>query len=212
MKLKHIMEKIKKENLEQKASETEETAETEKVEIADTEKETPEAESEAVPSEPENEEPAADAMAEAKEKLQEMGEKLVEIQDKYTRLYAEFENYRRRTSQEKIELQLGGHKEMVKAILPVVDDMERALTAMGEESEAKEGVKLIYDKLLKTLEQKGVKQMQSVGEVFDADLHEAVTQIPATEEEKKNKIIDEIQKGYYLNDKVLRHAKVVVAV
>lgn len=212
MKFRHIMEKIKKENLEQNTPGTEETVETEKVEATDTENVTSEAECEAAPSEPENEEPAAELADEATEKLQEMGEKLAEMQDKYTRLYAEFENYRRRTSQEKIELQLGGHKEMVKAILPVVDDMERALTAMADESEAKEGVKLIYDKLLKTLEQKGVKQMQSIGEAFDADLHEAVTQIPATEEEKKNKIIDEIQKGYYLNDKVLRHAKVVVAV
>ena len=154
----------------------------------------------------------AEPQDEPTDKLQEMGEKLVEVQDKYTRLYAEFENYRRRTTAEKADLILGGHRDMVKAILPVVDDMERALAAMTDDSGAKEGVKLIYDKMLSILQQKGVKQMQTVGEPFDSEIHEAVTQLPAQDESQKNKIIDEVLKGYYLNDKVLRHAKVVVAI
>lgn len=206
------MEKIKKEDLEQSTPETEETLAAEKVEAADTENTTPEADAEETHAEPENEVPAEEATDEAADKLHEMAEQLAAMQEKYTRLYAEFENYRRRTSSEKIELQLSGHKEMAKAILPVVDDFERALAAMADESEAKEGVKLIYDKMLKIMEQKGVKQMQTIGEAFDADIHEAVTQIPAADPAQKNKVIDEIQKGYYLNDKVLRHAKVVVAV
>lgn len=206
------MEKIKKEDLERKAPDTDETLEKETAETSDNV--ATENDGEGSQAEPEVGEPAGEPepVDNATEKLQEMGEKLAEMQEKYTRLYAEFENYRRRTSQEKIDLQLSGHKEMVKAILPAVDDMERALAAMADGSEAKEGVKLIYDKMLKIMEQKGVKQMQTIGETFDADMHEAVTQIPATEQDKKNKVIDEIQKGYYLNDKVLRHAKVVVAV
>ncbi|MBO4752746.1 MAG: nucleotide exchange factor GrpE [Bacteroidales bacterium] len=206
------MEKIKKEDLEQSTPETEETLAAEKVEASDTENTTPEADAEETHAEPENEVPAEDATDEAADKLHEMAEQLAAMQEKYTRLYAEFENYRRRTSSEKIELQLSGHKEMAKAILPVVDDFERALAAMADENEAKEGVKLIYDKMLKIMEQKGVKQMQTIGVAFDADIHEAVTQIPAADPAQKNKVIDEIQKGYYLNDKVLRHAKVVVAV
>ena len=159
------------------------------------------------------EQPAAETgeteSAEASEadKLQEMGEKLASLNDKYLRLYSEYENYRKRTNQEKADLLLNGSREMMKAILPVVDDFERALAATGDD----EGVQLIYNKLMKILEQKGLKAMEVKGEKFDEGLHEAVTQIPAPAPEQKGTVIDVVEKGYYLNDKVLRYAKVVVA-
>lgn len=141
------------------------------------------------------------------DKLQEMGEKLASLNDKYLRLYSEYENYRKRTNLEKADLLLNGSREMMKAILPVVDDFERALAATGDD----EGVRLIYSKMMKILEQKGLKAMESKGEKFDESMHEAVTQVPATAPDQKGLIIDVVEKGYYLNDKVLRYAKVVVA-
>ena len=150
-------------------------------------------------------EPAAE-QTEA-DKLQEMGEKLASLNDKYLRLYSEYENYRKRTNLEKADLLLNGSREMMKAILPVVDDFERALAAMGDD----EGVKLIYNKLMKILEQKGLKAMDAKGEKFDEAVHEAVTQVPASAPEQKGLVIDVVENGYYLNDKVLRYAKVVVA-
>lgn len=141
------------------------------------------------------------------DKLQEMGEKLATLNDKYLRLYSEYENYRKRTNAEKADLLINGSREMMKAILPVIDDFERALAALG----ADEGVQLIYNKLIKILEQKGLKAMEAKGERFDENLHEAITRIPATEEGQKGTVIDVVEKGYYLNDKVLRYAKVVVA-
>lgn len=155
------------------------------------------------------EEPVVEEPAEPTEtdKLQEMGEKLAALNDKYLRLYSEYENYRKRTNQEKADLLLNGSREMMKAILPVVDDFERALAVTGDD----EGVKLIYSKLMKILEQKGLKAMESKGEKFDEAMHEAVTQIPAPAPEQKGLVIDVLEKGYYLNDKVLRYAKVVVA-
>ena len=139
--------------------------------------------------------------------MQELGEKLAALNDKYLRLYSEYENYRKRTNLEKADLLLNGSREMMKAILPVVDDFERALAA----TKADEGVQLIYSKLIKTLEQKGLKAMESKGEKFDESLHEAVTQIPAPTPDQKGLVLDVVLKGYYLNDKVLRYAKVVVA-
>lgn len=147
-----------------------------------------------------------DAEATPEDKVQEMGEKLAELNDKYLRIYSEYENYRKRTNLEKADLLINGSKEMIKAILPVVDDFERALSATQDE-----GVQLIYNKLMKILEQKGLKAMEVKGEKFDENLHEAVTRIPVPEEEKKGTVIDVVEKGYYLNDKVLRYAKVVVA-
>ena len=140
------------------------------------------------------------------DKVQEMGEKLAEMNDKYLRLYSEYENYRKRTTQEKADLLLNGSREMMKAILPVIDDFERALAATEDE-----GVQLIYNKMMKILEQKGLKAMEVKGEKFDENLHEAITRIPAPEESQKGLVIDVVEKGYYLNDKVLRYAKVVVA-
>ena len=146
------------------------------------------------------------------EKMQEMGEKLADAQDKYVRLYSEYENYRKRTNLEKADLIINGSKDTIKAILPVVDDMERALSAMADEEGAKEGVQLIYNKLMNILSQKGLKPIEAKGQKFDENLHEAVTQFPAVEEGQKGMVVDVVEKGYYLNDKVLRYAKVVVAV
>ncbi len=151
---------------------------------------------------------ATEPEAEATEadKVQEMGEKLAELNDKYLRLYSEYENYRKRTNIEKADLLLNGSREMMKAILPVIDDFERALAATQDE-----GVSLIYNKMMKILEQKGLKPMDVKGEKFDENLHEAITRIPATEDSQKGLVVDVVEKGYYLNDKVLRYAKVVVA-
>ncbi|MCQ2260450.1 MAG: nucleotide exchange factor GrpE [Bacteroidales bacterium] len=145
-------------------------------------------------------------------KLQELGEKLVEANDKYVRMYSEYENYRKRTNQEKADLILNAGKDMIKAILPVVDDMERALSAMSDEDSAKEGVQLIYNKLMNILSQKGLKPIEAKGEKFDENLHEAVTQFPAADETQKGTVVDVVEKGYFLNNKVLRYAKVVVAI
>ena len=154
-------------------------------------------------------EPAAEVDTETAEteKVQELGEKLASLNDKYLRLYSEYENYRKRTNQEKADLLLNGSREMMKAILPVIDDFERALTATGND----EGVQLIYNKMMKILEQKGLKAMEVKGEKFDENLHEAITRIPAAQEDQKGTVVDVVEKGYYLNDKVLRYAKVVVA-
>lgn len=149
---------------------------------------------------------------ETAEKLQEMGEKLAEMNDKYVRLYSEYENYRKRTTTEKAELIINGSKDTIKAVLPVVDDMERALQAMADEDSAKEGVQLIYNKMMNILGQKGLKAIEAKGQKFDENLHEAITQFPAADESQKGTVVDVVEKGYYLNDKVLRYAKVVVAI
>lgn len=145
------------------------------------------------------------------DKIQELGEKLAELNDKYLRIYSEYENYRKRTAVEKSDLIINGGKDVLKAILPIVDDMERSLVAISDDS-TREGQQLIYNKLMNTLLQKGVKQMDVVGQKFDENLHEAITQIPAPSDEQKGTVIDVVEKGYFLNDKVLRYAKVVVAV
>ncbi len=132
--------------------------------------------------------------------------------EKYLRLYSEFENFRRRTNKERIDWMQNASKDIVKELLPIIDDMERGIKALkdaGNDS-AVEGMELIYKKLYSTLEKKGLKPMVSVGEVFDSEIHEAVTQFAAPTPEMKGKVIDEIEKGYFLNDKVLRFAKVVV--
>lgn len=154
----------------------------------------------------------ADKQSDNTEMIQELGQKLVEANDKYVRMYSEYENYRKRTNLEKADLILNGGKDVVKAVLPVVDDIERALQAMGDEENAKEGVQLIYNKLMNILSQKGLKPIEAKGCKFDENLHEAVTQFPAADESQKGMVVDVVEKGYFLNDKVLRYAKVVVAV
>lgn len=138
---------------------------------------------------------------------------LAEANDKYLRLYAEFDNYKRRTAKERLDMLQSAGKEVIFNLLTILDDFERALKAMEAADNAdaiKEGIRLVYQKLHKILLQKGLKEMVSIGETFDVDLHEAITNIPAPSEDLKGKIIDEVEKGYYLHDKVLRYAKVVV--
>lgn len=144
----------------------------------------------------------------AAEQLQEMGEKLAEMNDKYLRLTADFENYRKRMNKDMAELMVNGGKDVIKDMLPIVDDMERALQAMTDEN-SKQGVTMIYNKLMQALQAKGLKEIEAKGQKFDEMVHEAVTQIPAPSEELKGTVIDVVEKGYYLNDKVLRYAKVV---
>lgn len=137
---------------------------------------------------------------------------LAETKDKYLRLYSEFENYRRRTSKEKLEMIQTANEQLIKSLLPVLDDFERAEKALTESaSKELEGFTLIYNKFKKTLEQYSVKAMDlKPGSDFDADTQEAITQLPAPDEKLKGKIIDIVEKGYLLNDKVIRYAKVVV--
>ena len=145
----------------------------------------------------------------AEDKLKE---ELSQANDKYLRLFAEFDNFRRRTAKEREEARKSEGKDVMVALLPVLDDFERALRSMENATDVtsvKEGVALIQNKLKNTLSQKGLKEMQSVGTVFDPELHEAITNIPAPDD-MKGKVMDEMEKGYYLNDKVARFAKVIV--
>jgi len=133
--------------------------------------------------------------------------------DKYVRLYAEFENYRQRTSKEKIALIGTATEGLMKDLLPVIDDFERSLKAIETATDIeslKEGVDLVYQKLFKTLSQKGLKAMESIGQPFDAELQEAITQFPAPTPEQKGQVIDEVEKGYTLNEKTIRFAKVII--
>lgn len=145
--------------------------------------------------------------------LEEMEKKLEEQHDKYLRLSAEFDNYRKRTLKEKAELILNGSEKSILSILPIVDDLERALKNMdnGTNVEAVcKGVELIYNKFISVLGQNGVKVIETKDKSLDTDYHEAIAVVPAPEEDKKGKILDCVQTGYTLNDKVIRHAKVVV--
>lgn len=145
------------------------------------------------------------------EKLQS---ELKQEKDKFLRLFAEFENYKRRTSKERIELFLTASEDVMKTLLPILDDFERALSHIDDDKEAealRKGVLLIYNKLVSTLEQKGLKVIAvEKGEAFNADNHEAITQIPAPTADLKGKIIDVVEKGYKLGDKVIRFPKVVI--
>ncbi|MCD7815250.1 MAG: nucleotide exchange factor GrpE [Bacteroides sp.] len=154
----------------------------------------------------------------AEEKLEkelETVKKLVEEQkDKYLRLSAEFDNYRKRTLKEKAELIKNGGEKAITAILPILDDLERALQNMQKAEDVKaiyDGVDLIYQKFLKELSHEGLKKIEPIGESFDTDFHEAIALVPSPGEEQKGKVLDCVQTGYMLNDKVIRHAKVVVA-
>lgn len=144
-------------------------------------------------------------------KVEEMGHKLAEMNDKYMRIYSEYENYRKRTSAEKASLILNGGKDVIKLMLPVIDDMERALENMAEGDAAKEGMQLILKNMMNALQQKGLKPMDAKGLKFDENFHEAITQIPTPTPEAKGTVIDVVKKGYFLNDEVLRFAQVVVA-
>lgn len=144
----------------------------------------------------------------------QLKEEIKNEKDKFLRLFAEFENYKKRTSRERVELFSTASEDVMKTLLPVLDDFERALTHIEEDKEAEElrkGVLLIYQKLVKTLEQKGLKAIEiSKGDVFNADVHEAITQIPAPSDDLKGKIIDVVEKGYKLGEKIIRFPKVVI--
>lgn len=187
-------QQVNDEILEQDGSKAEESSETGDV-IDD------------VIDEPENEIEAL------KNLLQKKEEEIEKEKKDYLFLMADFDNFRKRTLKEKSEIIRNGSENVLKGLLPIVDDFERGLEASktSDDSNAvKEGMELIYNKFIKFLEQNGVKVMETNGQEFDPDRHEAITTLPVDDEEKKNKIVDTVSKGYTLNDKVLRHAKVVV--
>lgn len=202
------MNKKKKKNMAEEVKET--TAE----EIQNTQ---PEAE----PAE-DNNEPHADEHAHKKTKhktdknevlLQELGEKLTEITDKHLRLQAEFDNFRKRTMKEKADLIKSGGESVLINILPIVDDFERALISLKDvpdDDAGKKGTELIYNKFSEFLKQNSIKVIDAINQDFDVDHHEAITKIPAPDEKLKGKVVDVLQKGYMLNDKVIRFAKVVI--
>lgn len=158
-----------------------------------------------------NETPAETAAElSAEEKLKEEN---AALNDKYLRLFAEFDNYKRRTQKERVELLQTAGKDVIVSLLPVLDDFDRAHKATETATDVaavREGVQLVHHKLKNLLVQKGLKEMESINTPFDTDLHEAITKIPAPNDDMKGKVMDELEKGYTLNDKVIRFAKVVV--
>lgn len=178
----------------------------EELEVVNTENATEEAASE-TPESPETEEKMPE------EELDAARLEIAALKDKYLRQVAEFDNYRKRTLKEKTELILGGGRKVLDALLPVLDDLDRAMDNIEKSNDVdtlKEGVTLIIDKLTKTLSSQGLQRMEAIGKDFDTDFPEAVALIPAESDEMKGRVIDCVQPGYLLNDKVLRHAKVVV--
>lgn len=147
-----------------------------------------------------------------KDEKARLDEQVEELKDKYMRLYAEFENYKKRSIREKIDWMKTASQDTLTALLPVLDDFDRAKKYANDNVEAgfSEGVDLVYQKLYMTLKSKGLEPMESNGETFDPELHDAITEIPAPDSKLKGKVIDTIEKGYRLNDKIIRHAKVVV--
>lgn len=147
------------------------------------------------------------------EKIEALGNELLQLKDKHIRLQAEFDNYRKRTMKEKMDLIKSGGESVIVNILPVIDDFERALMAFSEmkdDDPLKQGISLIYNKFKEFLKQNGIAEIEAKEKDFDTDLHEAVTKIPAPKEELKGKVVDVIQKGYLMNDKVIRFSKVVI--
>ncbi|MEA3505209.1 MAG: nucleotide exchange factor GrpE [Bacteroidota bacterium] len=154
-----------------------------------------------------------DKKSKEKKQLEELEQQLAEQKDKFIRLYSEFENYRRRTSKEKLELSKTASEGVITSLLPVMDDFDRAYKFFensADEKTFKEGVDLISDKLFKIMKQKGLTEIESNGKEFDTDLHEAITKIPAPSDDLKGKVIDTTEKGYTIAGKVIRFAKVVV--
>jgi molecular chaperone GrpE len=159
------------------------------------------------------EDPKSDAADKQVAELKAMVEKLAEMQDRYIRLSAEFDNYRKRTLREKMELSKYAGENLLLKLIPIMDDFERALEHMDitTDGEAmKNGIELIYTKFSEFLKQNGIKEIESINIPFNVDLHEAVAKVQASEDDKKGKVVDVVLKGYYLQDKVLRFSKVVV--
>jgi molecular chaperone GrpE len=158
-------------------------------------------------------EKVADPAFKDEDALNQLLDQLAETKDKYLRLYAEFDNYKKRTAKENLELRQTASKDVIFSLLEVLDDCNRAEAQMNSTDDialAKEGIQLVFNKFKRNLEEKGVKVMDAKGADFNVDLHEAITEIPAPSEDQKGKIIDVVQNGYYLNDKLIRFAKVVV--
>jgi molecular chaperone GrpE len=159
-----------------------------------------------IPEEPVKEEPAANP----EEKWQH---EAAEWKDKYLRIYAEFDNFRKRAARERSELLSTASADLIKELLPIIDDFDRAIRAnetVEDISVVKEGFILIHQKLYKRLESKGLKPVNAIGQPFDTDFHEAITQVPAPSEDLKGKVVDEVEKGYTMNDKVVRFSKVII--
>ena len=148
------------------------------------------------------------------ESVNEFEEKYTEVNDKYLRLYSEFENFRKRTAKEKLDLIMNASEGMMSALLPILDDLERAIKSNEESTDieaVKEGINLVSQKLTGILASKGLKPMEvEAGADFDLDIHEAITKIPAPSDELKGKVVDAVEKGYFLNEKVIRYTKVVI--
>ena len=145
--------------------------------------------------------------------IEKMKQENSELKDKYLRLFAEFDNYKKRTVKEKLDMMKTASASTMQALLPVLDDFDRAKKNAEDDKTTEvfsEGVNLVYQKLYGTLKTKGLKPMDSNGQVFDPELHEAITEIPAPTDDLKGKIVDTVERGYFLNDKIIRHAKVVV--
>lgn len=216
--------KNEKKNLKQEGKETKEEKKTEGQVNSSEEGQCGRSEDAAGQEKPETEEtpeteiPETEPVSEENEeesRVKELEDRLAKEKDDYLRLMAEFDNFRRRTSQEKLELVSSAAADTIKGLLPVLDDFERALKALQDSEDsaaAKEGTELIYNKLLGYLKTKGLAVIESLGKDFDTDLHEAVAQFPVEEKDKKGKVYDVVQTGYTLNGKVIRFAKVVVAI
>jgi molecular chaperone GrpE len=147
------------------------------------------------------------------EKVASLEKQIEEQKDKYLRLFSDFDNYKKRSAKERIDNIQSAGKEIMSALLPVADDMERAMKSIREAQSlesVKEGLELVYTKFINTLEQKGLRPFDAIGEVFDVEKHEAITEIPAPSEDMKGKVIDQVEKGYFLYEKIIRYAKVVV--
>lgn len=168
---------------------------------------------EAPVQEPQNTDATPEPASAITEQVKELESKFNDINDKYLRLYSEFDNYRKRTAKEKSEIIKTASENIIVSLLPIIDDFERATKAFQEKEDVpafKEGVELIFSKFMKTLTQKGLAPIDAIGTTFDTDLHEAITNIPAPSKKMKGKVVDDIEKGYTLNGKVIRFSKVVV--
>ncbi|MBR6639125.1 MAG: nucleotide exchange factor GrpE [Muribaculaceae bacterium] len=180
----------------------------------ETAKQVEQEETEIVDNAPETEETQLSETELLQKELEETKDQLEKEKKEYMFLMAEFDNFRKRTLKEKAEIIKTATERAMKDILPVIDDFERGLAAMKESNDAealREGIEIIYNKFIKYLEQNGVKEIQSTDADFDTEYHEAIAMVPLGDEEKKGKVIDTVAKGYTLNDKVIRHAKVAVA-
>lgn len=213
--MKENEEKINKQEEADKKPTDQQTADTEQAQTAETENATQTENEGCTQAEAENNAQAEteEEQPQQKDPLEAAQEEIAQLKDQYLRKAAEFENFRKRTLKEKEELRLNGGEKAIVAILPVIDDMERAIengAKTDDPNVIREGMELIYHKCVKTLESLGVKQIDTTDADFNTDVHEAIAMVPGMGDEKKGKVIDCVQTGYTLNEKVIRHAKVAV--